>query len=175
LEGNSSSGKGRMVKDGMGKDRIGRIYKREEVKQMVTNDSLKEILERINKDNGGITPQAVVDYARPDGSELHEAFEWDDNVAGEEYRKWQARQLIVRVKIEDTNIPLYHSIRAKINVEQPVYKPIEEVKKSRSLLGEVVNNALNEIEYWQEKYEYLNELAGVVNREKVVELKERYK
>jgi hypothetical protein len=43
---------------------------------------------------GGITPQAVVDSARPDDAPLHPAFEWDDYSAAEAYRRQQAKGII---------------------------------------------------------------------------------
>jgi len=63
-----------------------------------------EELESIRQKGGGrLIPKAVVDDARPATSPLHPAFEWDDSVAGEEYRIHQARQIIraVHVVVED--------------------------------------------------------------------------
>lgn len=50
--------------------------------------------ERIRAEEGRIAPSVVVDAARDEDNPLHPAFEWDDAVAGDEYRLIQARQLI---------------------------------------------------------------------------------
>lgn len=58
-----------------------------------------EELERINDKYGQTTASNVVDESRPEEAVLHEAFEWDDEVAAEEHRKTQARSLIKTVRV----------------------------------------------------------------------------
>lgn len=61
--------------------------------------SIRDEMERIYNTNGVLTPQGVVDDARPEGSALHSRFEWDDATAGEKYRLDQARHLIRSVRV----------------------------------------------------------------------------
>lgn len=70
-------------------------------------------LARIHERDGVVTAAAVVDEARPDEAALHPAFEWNDEVAAENYRKHQARSLIKAVTV----------VREHSNemIEQPVY------------------------------------------------------
>ena len=49
---------------------------------------------------GTLTPDAVLKDAKSPKSPLHEEFEWDDSVAGHQYRVSQARDLIARVRVE---------------------------------------------------------------------------
>ena len=58
-----------------------------------------EELERINDKYGQTTASNVVDESRPEKAVLHEAFEWNDEVAAEEHRKTQARSLIKTVRV----------------------------------------------------------------------------
>ena len=44
--------------------------------------------------DGCTTPQEVVDAARPEGSQLHLYFEWNDTVAAERYRQGQAIHMV---------------------------------------------------------------------------------
>lgn len=67
----------------------------------LTEEALAEI-SALEDRRGRLTPQEVVEAARPDGSALHGCFEWDDSKAAESYRIEQARELIRRVKIEVT-------------------------------------------------------------------------
>ncbi len=55
---------------------------------------LKREMEDLRLD-GRISPDRLVDWAEanPD-SELYSSFQWDDAVAGREYRIWQAREMI---------------------------------------------------------------------------------
>jgi len=65
------------------------------VKPDVAGEALNQIYER----DGKITPQAVVDDARPISSPLHEGFEWDNWKAAEHYRERQARAMIRNIEI----------------------------------------------------------------------------
>ena len=49
-----------------------------------------------------VTPQMIVDFARDEDTELHKCFQWDDSVAAENWRKQQARQVVMShtVKVE---------------------------------------------------------------------------
>jgi hypothetical protein len=53
---------------------------------------VKQVIEQILiANNGEITASELVDAARPVDSPAHPGFEWDDAIAGEEYRRYQAR------------------------------------------------------------------------------------
>jgi hypothetical protein len=52
-------------------------------------------LETIRRNAGGVLrPEDVVSFAADPDTELHSRFEWDDTEAAQQYRLWQARQLI---------------------------------------------------------------------------------
>jgi hypothetical protein len=61
--------------------------------------SLRDELQSIYEDTGRLTPTLVVAYARDEDHPLHDRFTWDDTVAGEKWRKEEARMMIRRVKI----------------------------------------------------------------------------
>lgn len=56
-------------------------------------DVVAQELARLQEDSD-LTASRVLAAARPEGAVLHAAFEWDDGVAGHEYRLIQARSLI---------------------------------------------------------------------------------
>jgi len=93
-------------------------------------------LERIHSEHGTLRAQIVVDEARPKEAPLHPAFEWDDSVAAEYYRREQARSLIKTVQIvredesgETKNEPVYVNVSAK----ESSYEPISKVVNSPDL------------------------------------------
>jgi len=47
----------------------------------------------------GLSANAVIEAAEPEGAVLHPAFEWDDATAGGQYRLMQARHLIRSVQV----------------------------------------------------------------------------
>lgn len=67
----------------------------------MTNAELREILEAIESLDT-LDPEMVVTAARSKNHPLHPRFEWDDKVAGQQYRIQQARQLIGSVRVEVT-------------------------------------------------------------------------
>lgn len=70
-------------------------------------------LEAIRERDGIVRPAAVVDASRPDDATLHPIFEWDDFLAAERHREWQARQIIRAVKIVESS---GQESRAYVNV-----------------------------------------------------------
>jgi len=73
-----------------------------------------EALQDIEND-GRLTPDHVVFCAADKSSPLHDCFEWDDSVAGHQYRISQARDLIRRVvvihKVEKTEVKAVAYVR----------------------------------------------------------------
>lgn len=69
---------------------------------IMREETVKEVKERlleIHAARNTITPEIVVDDAKDPESVLHEHFEWDDSVAGHQWRLEQARTLIRSVRI----------------------------------------------------------------------------
>lgn len=57
------------------------------------------VLEAIREEKGKLTARDVVDEARSKKSPLHKAFEWDNEVAAEQFRLEQARSMIRSIQI----------------------------------------------------------------------------
>lgn len=77
---------------------------------MDTKSGVQQVVSDLYTKAGEVSPSALVDAARPEDSPAHSGFEWDDSVAGEEYRLIQARQWIRKVEIiiEDRPERLVH-------------------------------------------------------------------
>jgi len=71
-----------------------------------SDEQVRELQKIALKGQGILTPQAFVDAARPEKAVLHGLFEWDDKLAGEQYRLGQARAIIswVEVRTKTTTI-----------------------------------------------------------------------
>lgn len=90
----------------------------------VEAQTVGEELDRIRIDRGGILkPENVVEEAKASSSPLHGCFEWNDEKAANEHRKWQARDLIrsVSVVYEDEegsrfDVPGFYSV-VRVNEE----------------------------------------------------------
>lgn len=64
-------------------------------------EAIRKRLARITeRDNGVLTPDAVVRDARNEASPLHKCFTWDDTEAAAKWRLHEARELIASVRVE---------------------------------------------------------------------------
>lgn len=116
-------------------------------------------LERIYNDNGAIEPSVVVEESRNENAPLHPCFEWDDEVAADEWRKQQARNIIGSIMIVGET-PDESYTRAFVHVESE-YQPLSIVLKSAEKTEELFANALRELRTFEAKYSELEKLRPV--------------
>ena len=82
---------------------------------MINNPKRDELLDILAK-NGKITTELVVDTAKDPDNILHTSFEWNDKVAGHQFRLEQAEHLINRYEIK-IEIPEGSGEIRKVNVK----------------------------------------------------------
>ena len=126
---------------------------------------IKQELERLRRPDGLLMPVDVVNRARDPESVLHECFNWDDSDAAEQYRLWQARQLL-RVVVSvlpgtDTmtkvNVSLY-SDRA----QGGGYRPLIAVLRDPSSRAALLEDARKDAQAFRERYSHLQEVAAII-------------
>lgn len=131
---------------------------------------LATVLNGIYHKHRALTPQLVVDYARPVDSPLHDRFEWDDAKAGEAYRKQQARTLIKSVTIklapvqdkvsrsvDAVVVRNFHSVR--VEGSEPVYAPLAVITADEHMMNQVVSNAKRDFVAFRDKYRILGQVV----------------
>ncbi len=123
-------------------------------------------LRRLAKENGGLLqPESVVEAARPTTSPLHSRFEWDNSVAAQQYRVWQARQLIrvtVDVLVETgESFDVFVSLSKDRQRESGGYRVLVDVLSDADMRAQLLKDALDDLEVFREKYRQLKELAEV--------------
>lgn len=120
-----------------------------------------ETLER----TGGLTAERVVDANRPQGAPLHDAFEWDNEAAAEEWRKQQARHLINCICIkaeaaEEDKSP--QQVRAFfITSATDGYESTGNIMSVEVKRESLLAKALMELQAFQRKYSMLQSLQPV--------------
>ena len=72
----------------------------------------RDVLLDLCKRDGVLTPEAIVEAAKDPASPLHREFEWNNSAAATAWRLHQARQLIIRVHVED--VPMSSPPRAYV-------------------------------------------------------------
>lgn len=136
---------------------------------------LRASLTRIYEKAGELTPELVVDEARPKTSELHHRFEWDDEIAGEAYRRVQAAELIRSVKVvfsdastgERKSIRAFHSCRAAGDADRGGYAPTDEIIADDLSLRILRQEFAREIADLKRKYGHLDDYVAWVRAEAV--------
>ena len=90
------------------------------------------------------TPPNIVDYAEAHPkSELHKCFTWDDTKAANEWRKFEARQ-VVRLLVAEA------------------YKPVTQIVRNEDEYKELLKRAKAELASFKERYKTLVELESVL-------------
>jgi hypothetical protein len=119
-------------------------------------------LYKLRKEKELLTPLDVVNAAKSPKSLLHEYFEWEDSIAGEKYRLYQARHLIghIEIVIEEEPIKAFHNIKVEINDEKNRgYITIQDIQQNPDYLDLIVEKAKEEIESWTRRYDQYRRLS----------------
>jgi hypothetical protein len=126
-------------------------------------DRLAEELLALKNDNGIISPQSAVAWARenPD-SRLHAQLEWNDAVGAERYRVWQVRALIsVHVVDADGGRRFVSLSIDRRHDGSNGYRELSDVVGQPNLREIMLKDALADLERMQERYKKLSELEPV--------------
>lgn len=130
----------------------GRTYKTER---------LSRELNALKNADGMIVPTDVVAWAeRHTRSALHAEIEWDDAVAGPKWRLQQVRMLIA-VHVVD---PEGHRQFVSLSIDRSAgggYRSVADVISKVDLREVMLNDALEDLNRMQQKYQWLQELAAV--------------
>ena len=133
----------------------------------------REELEEIRLTNDGVLCAAdVVEYARNPQTSLHNHFEWDDTRAAEQYRLWQARELI-RVVVQtrptsDVPTRVYVSLTDDRHSNGGGYRTLDDVLRSETMRKALLRQAYTDMVRFEIKYRQLLEIAAVIDEMKSV-------
>lgn len=122
------------------------------------------------------TSHAIVQKARPKRSPLHPYFEWDDSVAAESYRRFQAEHLARSITIittvqsgEEVEVRAFHAVHIKRTNGGPPnlksYVSFANVAEDPALAEQVLEGAQRELRAWANKYRLYSDALGGVVRE----------
>lgn len=115
-------------------------------------------LQRIYERDGVIDPETVVAESQTPSAPLHSCFEWDDEKAAHKYRITQAQNIIrAIVVVDEAKQP---ETRAFVNVQRE-YHPVSVVVRNPEKREILLQNALNELRWFERKYNTLQELSTV--------------
>lgn len=118
------------------------------------------------KNNGELTPEAVVEASKDKSSLLHNVFEWDDKKAAKSWRIEQARQLIKHITVTVVTKECEVRYRAIVNIaksgfQKGSYIPLQEVINDKQSYEALLQQAKNDAQDFIDRYSQLSELNGV--------------
>ncbi len=127
---------------------------------LVENMDANKVGKELESLGENITASGVVALARKKKSEMHDYFEWDNEIAGEKYRESQARKLIQLIEVtftkDDEEIK---PVRAYVNVKQcSGYSPIEDVVQDVDVYQMLLDRAYEDLRIIKNKYAELQEI-----------------
>ena len=144
----------------------------------VSANEVKKIVNSIKKKNGGIFKMDfLVKEAENPSHPLHNYFQWDDSIAGHQYRLIQARNLIASIIIDNkghkkakvkafVNVMLDENNNFTFNKFEPnkesIWVESEKLLEDEKLYQYRLKRALQELTWFQEKYAGINELEPVM-------------
>jgi hypothetical protein len=136
----------------------------------VKADEAGKEFERIEKENGKVTAENLLDSARPENSVMHDCFEWNDTEAAEKYRLLEAKnvinQLVKVVVKKDSEQPREQRAYVNINPQRGFgikgdYISIERAMSEEETRKIVLKRALEELSAYKRKYQEFSELSKV--------------
>lgn len=144
----------------------------ENIKFKETPKYNKEVIDEILlvKEQSGLTAKNLVERARNKNSPLHNLFDWDNESAGDKYRVQQAIWIINDIKfyVEDKELYAFENVSFNVieensEVEKREYLSLPEILSKEELREKMIRRALNEAEYWNNRYHDLKELSPIFN------------
>lgn len=133
--------------------------------------NIRDALTCIYQQRGELTPQIVVDEARPADSALHSRFEWDDQTAAEEYRKVQAAHMIrsVHIKFDSptgvSEVRGFLAVRHSDDETRSSYQPTEVAFENPITRRLLINEMKRDWEAFRQKYSRFEEYAQLIEGE----------
>lgn len=108
-----------------------------------------------------LTAANLVDVSRPEDAPLHPAFEWEDEVAAEAYRRYQANNLIHSLRIVRNENTEPQRVYFNLERKDPTYKPISVIVSDDELRDKMLKMAFAELSAFKKKYAELSALSKV--------------
>lgn len=113
-----------------------------------------------------VTPAQIVEKARDEGTELHKCFEWNDGVAAEKYRLYQARQVVCNLVIKrpegDEDKPPVRTLHKIDRAHDSGYRPTELIVRNQDEYEKLLQQAYAELHAFKVKYQSLSELEEIL-------------
>lgn len=131
----------------------------------IFNADAQKVAEEINKIGDEVTPDQIVEAARDESTELHKCFEWNDTIAANKWRKYQARQVLrsLVIKVEEEPEDETPPVRVFYKTDNNEgYKHSNIVFRNDDEYQKLLQAAYAELRAFKVKYARLQELSEIL-------------
>jgi hypothetical protein len=130
------------------------------------------IIECIERQNGSVTSEALLEVAKSEDSPIHNMFEWNDKVAANKYRLEQSRVIICSLKVvvtTDNEDEPEKKISAFVNVNSPsevgtrsVYMNLNNALSNEDTRKNVLDRMYRDMQAFIDRYYTFDEATKVI-------------
>ena len=126
----------------------------------------QKVCNEIREIGDEFTPEDIVAAAADEGKELHKCFEWDDTIAAERWRKYQARQiccnLIIKEERDDGIKKKEHvPLRFVYNNDGKSYKTVQTIFRNEDEYKKLLVSCQGELNAIKKKFSMLHEFDAI--------------
>lgn len=136
-----------------------------------STDEAMKVCEAL-RNGAGLSPQNLLEVSRPEGTALHDEFEWNDSIAAEKFRLIRAGNIIRSIvvvhespKESGGQEPKAIEVRAffpthnKDEDSRDTYESLAVINRDDTMRTRLMNDCLRELQWVQKKYRTLKEIT----------------
>ena len=124
--------------------------------------AIRDELMTIKGNNEFLVAEEAVEWARKNKeSALHGSLEWDDSVAGHQYRIWQVRRLIAIHVVNEERVRQVVSLSVDRTRPGGGYRMVDDVMPDKTLREVMLADALADLDRVHARHDRVTELASV--------------
>lgn len=142
----------------------------------VPAQTVGKALESIEEKEGKVTSASFLEYSRPETSDTHSMFEWNDSIAAEKYRLRQSAAIIGQIEVEiqyiDTSqeaseiqitpVPAFVNVAGKSTRASATFVNVVTAVDNKDMWKQVVQNAVAELNAFKRKYSRFKEFEKII-------------
>lgn len=128
---------------------------------------VSKVLNELANSDGGLTPKTLLDASRDVSAPLHNEFEWNDGIAAEKYREYQARQIILNVYVQYSTDEQEREQQERAFVPVPggksAYVTLKTAMTNDEWKAHLMEEAKRDMKSFAAKYRRLTELQDLIH------------
>lgn len=128
---------------------------------------VSKVLNDLANSDGGLTPKTLLEASRDVNAPLHNEFEWNNGVAAEKYREYQAQKIIQNVYIKYSTDQQEREQQERAFVPVPcgksAYVTLKTAMTNDEWKAHLMEEAQRDMKAFAAKYRRLTELQDLIN------------